>query len=161
MQYPLVELLSCVLSAVVIWHFSPDVQGAAALLFTWVLIAASGIDLRTQQLFDPLILPLLWLGLLLALRAVFVNSAQAILGAALGYLALWGVCQVFKLLTSREVLGHGDFKLLAALGAGALLPIVLIASLVGAMIGSAYRALSRKGQGMPIPFGPYLAIAGP
>lgn len=164
MQYPLVELLSCVLSAVVIWHFGPDVQGAAALLFTWVLIAASGIDLRTQQLFDPLILPLLWLGLLLALRAVFVNPAQAILGAALGYLALWGVCQVFKLLTGREVLGHGDFKLLAALGAWtgawALLPIMLIASLGGAMIGSAYLALSRKEQGMPIPFGPYLAIAG-
>ncbi len=163
-QYPLVELLSGVLSAVAIWHFGANAQGAAALVFTWVLIAASGIDLRTQLLPDQLTLPLLWLGLLLALLPVFVDPVQAILGAALGYLALWSVYWVFKLLTGKEGMGYGDFKLLAALGAWmgawALLPIVLISSLVGAVIGSAYLALSRKGHGVPIPFGPYLAIAG-
>ena len=163
-QYPLVELLSGVLSAVAIWHFGANAQGAAALVLTWVLIAASGIDLRTQLLPDQLTLPLLWLGLLLALLPVFVDPVQAILGAALGYLALWSVYWVFKLLTGKEGMGYGDFKLLAALGAWmgawALLPIVLISSLVGAVIGSAYLALSRKGHGVPIPFGPYLAIAG-
>jgi leader peptidase (prepilin peptidase)/N-methyltransferase len=163
-QYPLVELLSGMLSAIAIWHFGANAQGAAAVVFTWVLIAASGIDLRTQLLPDQLTLPLLWLGLLLALLPVFVDPVQAILGAALGYLALWSVYWVFKLLTGKEGMGYGDFKLLAALGAWmgawALLPIVLISSLVGAVIGSAYLALSRKGQGVPIPFGPYLAIAG-
>lgn len=163
-QYPLVELLTGVLSAVALWHFGATTQGAAAVVFTWVLIAASGIDLRTQLLPDQLTLPLLWLGLLLALVPVFVNPVQAILGAALGYLALWSVYWVFKLLTSKEGMGYGDFKLLAALGAWmgawALLPIVLISSLVGALIGSLYLALSRKGHGVPIPFGPYLAIAG-
>ena len=163
-QYPLVELLSGVLSAVAIWHFGANAQGAAAMVFTWVLIAASGIDLRTQLLPDQLTLPLLWLGMLLALAPVFVDPVQAILGAALGYLALWSVYWVFRLLTGKEGMGYGDFKLLAALGAWmgawALLPIVLISSLVGAVIGSAYLALSRKGQGVPIPFGPYLAIAG-
>ena len=163
-QYPLVELLSGVLSAIAIWHFGANAQGVAAVVFTWVLIAASGIDLRTQLLPDQLTLPLLWLGLLLALLPVFVDPVQAILGAALGYLALWSVYWVFKLLTGKEGMGYGDFKLLAALGAWmgawALLPIVLISSLVGAVIGSAYLALSRKGQGVPIPFGPYLAIAG-
>ncbi len=163
-QYPLVELLSGVLSAVAIWHFGANAQGVAAVVFTWVLIAASGIDLRTQLLPDQLTLPLLWLGLLLALLPVFVDPVQAILGAALGYLALWSVYWAFKLLTGKEGMGYGDFKLLAALGAWmgawALLPIVLISSLVGAVIGSAYLALSRKGHGVPIPFGPYLAIAG-
>lgn len=163
-QYPLVELLTGVLSAVTLWHFGANAQGAAAVVFTWVLIAASGIDLRTQLLPDQLTLPLLWLGLLLALAPVFVAPEQAILGAALGYLALWSVYWAFKLLTGKEGMGYGDFKLLAALGAWmgawALLPIVLISSIVGALIGSLYLALSRKGHGVPIPFGPYLAIAG-
>jgi len=163
-QYPLVELLTAVLSALVIVRFGASTQGAAALLFTWVLIAASGIDVRTQLLPDQLTLPLLWLGMLLALGGVFVAAPQAILGAALGYLALWSVYWVFKLLTGKEGMGYGDFKLLAALGAWmgawALLPVVLISSIVGAVIGSLYLALSRKGQGVPIPFGPYLAIAG-
>ena len=163
-QYPLVELLTGVLSAVVIGHFGPTLQGAAALPFTWVLVAAAGVDLRTQLLPDPLTLPLLWLGLLLALLPVFADPVQAILGAALGYLALWSMYWAFRLLTGKEGMGYGDFKLLAALGAWmgawALLPIVLISSVVGAVIGSSYLALSRKGHGVPIPFGPYLAIAG-
>ena len=163
-QYPLVELLTGVLSAIAIWHFGPTLQGASALLFTWMLVAASGIDLRVQLLPDQLTMPLLWLGLLLALLPVFADPAQAILGAALGYLALWSVYWAFKLLTGKEGMGYGDFKLLAALGAWmgawALLPVVLISSIVGAVIGSLYLALSRKSQSVPIPFGPYLVTVG-
>lgn len=164
MQYPLVELLTGLLSAVAVWHFGATMQGAMAAVFTWVLVAASGIDIRTQLLPDQLTLPLLWLGLLLSLGGIFVPAPQAIVGAALGYLALWSVYWAFKLLTGKEGMGHGDFKLLAALGAWmgpwALLPIVLISSLAGAVIGSIYLAVNRKGRGVPIPFGPYLAIAG-
>lgn len=163
-QYPLVEALTALLSAIVMAHFGPTLQGAAALLFTWVLVAASGIDLRTQLLPDQLTQPLLWLGLLLSLAPLWVSPASAILGATLGYLSLWSVYWAFRLLTGKEGMGYGDFKLLAALGAwmgtGALLPIVLISSIVGAVVGSAYLWLSRKGHGVPIPFGPYLATAG-
>lgn len=163
-QYPVVELLTGVLSAVAIWHFGATAQGAMTIVFSWVLVAASGIDVRTQLLPDQLTLPLLWLGLLISLGHIFVAPPQAILGATLGYLSLWSVYWVFKLLTGKDGMGHGDFKLLAALGAWmgpwALLPIVLISSLVGAVSGSLYLAINRKGHGVPIPFGPYLAIAG-
>ncbi|MBS0433252.1 MAG: prepilin peptidase [Proteobacteria bacterium] len=163
-QYPLVELLSGILSAVVVWKFGPTWAALAALFFTWTLIAAAGIDLRTQLLPDQLTLPLLWLGLLLALLPLFVDARAAIIGAATGYLALWGVYWIFKLLTGKEGMGYGDFKLLAALGAWmgpmALLPVVLISSLIGAVVGVI--ALRARGQdhSTPIPFGPFLAAAG-
>ncbi len=163
-QYPLVELLTALLSAVVIWRFGVSLQGLLALFFTWILIAAAGIDLRTQLLPDNLTQPLLWIGLLAALTNVFVHPQAAILGAVFGYLSLWSIYQLFKLLTGKEGMGYGDFKLLAALGAWmgpvALLPIVLISSLVGAVVGSIFLAVRGKERSAPIPFGPYLAIAG-
>ena len=163
-QYPLVELLSGVLSAVVVWKFGPTWPALAGLVFTWTLIALAGIDFRTQLLPDQLTLPLLWLGLLLALLPMFVAAPAAIVGAAIGYLSLWSVYWLFKLLTGKEGMGHGDFKLLAALGAWmgptALLPIVLLSSLIGAIVGGSLIALKRHESGVPMPFGPFIAMAG-
>ncbi len=163
-QYPLVELATALFSAAIAWRFGASTQTLAGLVLTWSLVALTGIDLRTQLLPDSITLPLLWLGLLLGLGHVFVSAPQAILGAALGYLSLWSVYWLFKLLTGKEGMGYGDFKLLAALGAwmgaGALLPIVLISSLVGAVVGSAMLVLRGRDRSIPIAFGPYLAAAG-
>jgi leader peptidase (prepilin peptidase)/N-methyltransferase len=163
-QYPLVELLTALASALVAWRFGYGWQLAAALPFTWTRIAASGIDVRTQLLPDQLTLPLLWLGLLIALVPLFVSPSAAIIGAALGYLSLWSVFWLFKLATGKEGMGYGDFKLLAALGAwmGAmsLLPIVLLSSLIGAIVGGAALALQGRDRSTPIPFGPFIAAAG-
>ena len=164
LQYPLVELLSAICSAVVVWKYGFAWQSAAALIFTWTLIALAGIDLHTQLLPDQLTLPLLWLGLLLALMPLFVDSKASIAGAAIGYLSLWSIYWIFKLATGKEGMGYGDFKLLGALGAwmgvAALLPIVLLSSLIGAVIGGAYLAIRGHDRGVPIPFGPFLAAAG-
>ncbi|HEY0197170.1 MAG TPA: A24 family peptidase [Rhodanobacter sp.] len=163
-QYPLVELLSGVLSAVIVWRFGPDWPALAGLVFTWTLIALAGIDFRTQLLPDQLTLPLLWLGLLLALLPMFVAAPSAIIGAAIGYLSLWSVYWLFKLLTGKEGMGHGDFKLLAALGAWmgpvALLPMILLSSLIGALVGGLLIALRKHRREIPIPFGPFIAAAG-
>jgi leader peptidase (prepilin peptidase)/N-methyltransferase len=163
-QYPLVELLSGLCSAVIVWRFGMGWTAAAGLLFTWTLIALSGIDFRTQLLPDQLVYPLLWLGLLLSLKAVFVSPSAAILAAAIGYLSLWSVYWVFKLLTGKEGMGHGDFKLLAALGAwmglSCLLPVVLLSSLIGALVGGTMMALKRHERDVPMPFGPFIAAAG-
>ncbi len=163
-QYPLVELLTAVASAVVAWRFGFGWELAAGLAFTWVLVAASGIDVRTQLLPDQLTLPLLWLGLLIALVPVFVDPWTAILGAAIGYLSLWSVFWLFKLMTGKEGMGYGDFKLLGALGAwmgaASLLPIILLSSLIGAIIGGIALAVQGRDRGTPIPFGPFIAAAG-
>jgi leader peptidase (prepilin peptidase)/N-methyltransferase len=163
-QYPLVELLGGVLSAVIVWKFGPSWMALVGLLLTWTLIALSGIDFRTQLLPDQLTLPLLWLGLLLALVPMFVTAPAAILGAAIGYLSLWSVYWLFKLLTGKEGMGYGDFKLLAALGAWmgpvALLPIILLSSLIGALVGGSLIALRRHQREVPMPFGPFIAAAG-
>ena len=163
-QYPLVELLSAIGCALVAWKFGFGWPLLAGLVFTWILIAASGIDARTQLLPDQLTLPLLWLGLLLSLVPVFVAPADAILGAAIGWLSLWSVYWLFKLLTGKEGMGYGDFKLLAALGAWmgatALLPTILLSSLIGAIVGSIVLAIKGKDKSTPIPFGPFIAAAG-
>lgn len=163
-QYPLVELLSGVLSAVIVWKFGPSWAALAGLLLTWTLIALSGIDFRTQLLPDQLTFPLLWLGLLLSLLPMFVAAPAAILAAAIGYLSLWSVYWAFKLLTGKEGMGHGDFKLLAALGAWmgpvSLLPIILLSSLIGALVGGTLIALRRHAREIPMPFGPFIAAAG-
>jgi len=163
-QYPLVELLTALASAVVAWKFGFGWPLAAALLFTWTLIAASGIDVRTQLLPDQLTLPLLWLGLLISLVPLFVAPSTAIVGAAIGYLSLWCVFWLFKLMTGKEGMGYGDFKLLGALGAwmGAtsLLPIVLLSSLIGAIVGGIALAVQGRDRSTPIPFGPFIAAAG-
>lgn len=163
-QYPLVELLTGICSAAIVWKFGFTWQAGAGLLLTWMLMALSGIDLRTQLLPDQITLPLLWLGLLLSLVPVFVTSDVSILGAALGYLSLWSVYWLFKLATGKEGMGYGDFKLLGVLGAwmgpSALLPIVLISSFVGAIVGGLFLALRGHDRSTPIPFGPFIATAG-
>ncbi len=163
-QYPLVELLTALASAAIAWKFGFGWPLAAGLVFTWILVAASGIDARTQLLPDQLTLPLLWLGLLISLVPLFVAAPTAIVGAAIGYLSLWSVYWLFKLLTGKEGMGYGDFKLLGALGAwmGAmsLLPIILLSSLIGAIVGGAALALRGKDRSTPIPFGPFIAAAG-
>ncbi|MES0873769.1 prepilin peptidase [Sinimarinibacterium thermocellulolyticum] len=163
-QYPLVELASGVLAGLCALEFGWSVQLAAALVFSWVLLALAVIDLRTSLLPDDLTLPLLWLGLLLSLLPVFATPEAAIIGAAAGYLSLWSVFQLFKLVTGKEGMGYGDFKLLAAigawLGASALPMVILLSSLVGAVIGIGMIAFMRHDRRVPIPFGPYLAAAG-
>ena len=163
-QYPLVELLTALASAVIAWKFGFGWPLALGLVFTWALIAAAGIDVRTQLLPDQLTLPLLWLGLLISLMPIFVPADSAIIGAAAGYLSLWSVFWLFKLSTGKEGMGYGDFKLLAALGAWmgvtALLPIVLLSSLIGAIVGGSVLALRGQDRSTPIPFGPFIAAAG-
>jgi leader peptidase (prepilin peptidase)/N-methyltransferase len=164
LQYPLVEALSGLAAGIVAWQFGFGWPAAAALVFTWLLLAASAIDFRHQLLPDDLILPLLWLGLFAALFGLFADLPSAVIGAMAGYLALWSVYQVFRLLTGKEGMGHGDFKLLAALGAWTgwqyLVTIVLLSSLVGAVIGLALILFRGRDRRIPMPFGPFLAAAG-
>ena len=163
-QYPLVELLTGVACALVVWQFGATWQSLAVLVFTGMAIGMSGIDMRTTLLPDGMTLPLLWLGLLVSLVPLFVSPADAIIGAAVGYLSLWSVYWGFKLLTGKEGMGYGDFKLLAAIGAwcgvNAILPVVLISSLIGAIVGGAWLAIRGRDRATPIPFGPFLAAAG-
>lgn len=163
-RYPAVEMLTALLSLAVASQFGPTVQTATALGLTWSLVALSFIDLDKQLLPDAITLPVLWGGLLLSLFGVFTDSASSILGAVFGYLSLWSVFHLFKLATGKEGMGYGDFKLLALLGAwlgwGKLPAIVLMSSVVGAIFGIAMIALARHDHRVPIPFGPYLAIAG-
>jgi leader peptidase (prepilin peptidase) / N-methyltransferase len=163
-QYPLVELITALASAAVVWKFGPTYASIAGLALTWVLVALAGIDLRTQLLPDQLTLPLLWLGLLLSLVPIFVLPVPSIIGAAIGYLSLWSVYWLFKLVTGKEGMGYGDFKLLAALGAwmgpASLLPTILLSSLIGAVVGGTFLAIRGKDRATPIPFGPFIAAAG-
>jgi leader peptidase (prepilin peptidase) / N-methyltransferase len=163
-QYPLVEAAAAALSAICAAHFGWSAQLLPALLLTWALVTLTVIDLRTMLLPDSLTLPLLWLGLLLALAPIFVSLRDAVIGAAAGYLSLWSVFHLFKLLTGKEGMGYGDFKLLAVFGAWlgwqALPMIILLSSVVGAVVGIGLIVARRMGKEMPIPFGPYLAGAG-
>jgi leader peptidase (prepilin peptidase)/N-methyltransferase len=163
-RYPLVELLTAALSVLVVWQFGSGWQGVGGLLLLYLLIALTFIDFDTQLLPDDLTYPLLWAGLLLNINATYVSLQSAVIGAAAGYLALWSIYWAYKLLRKREGMGYGDFKLLAALGAWlgwAMLPaIVLMASLVGSVVGIALMVLNRRGLDYQIPFGPYLAAAG-
>ncbi|MFO7954038.1 prepilin peptidase [Thioalkalivibrio sp.] len=163
-QYPAVEALTALLFVVTIWHLGPNAAGLLALVFTGVLIAAAGIDARTTLLPDQLTLPLLWLGLLVNIPGTFTDLQSAVIGAAAGYLVLWLIFHGFRLLTGKEGMGFGDFKLLAALGAWlgwqALPVILLLASLVGAIVGITLILLRGRDRNIPIPFGPYLAAAG-
>jgi leader peptidase (prepilin peptidase)/N-methyltransferase len=161
-RYPAVELLTGVLSVAVAWRFGYSGALLAALLLVWVLVALTFIDLDTQLLPDDMTLPLLWLGLLLNAGGMFVDLRSAVYGAAGGYLLLWGVYWGFRLLTGKEGMGFGDFKLLAALGAWfgwQMIPLVVLVSAgAGAVIGGIALALAGKGRDVRIPFGPYLAI---
>lgn len=163
-RYPLIELLSGALAVVLAWRFGATLALAGALLFTWMLIAASAIDLEHYLLPDVLTLPLLWLGLLFNLPGTYTPLADAVIGAIAGYGVLWLVYHGFRLLTGKEGLGRGDFKLLAALGAWCgwqLLPLIILAAAgLGALIGGGWLLLGRRGREHPIPFGPFLAAAG-
>jgi leader peptidase (prepilin peptidase)/N-methyltransferase len=163
-RYPLIELLTGLTSAVIAWHFGFGWQAGAGLLLTWALIALSMIDTDHQLLPDSITLPFLWLGLTLSLFPVFADMRSSLIGAIAGYLSLWTVYQLFKLLTGKEGMGFGDFKLLALLGAWmgwqALPMIILLSSAVGAVLGGAMIAIQGRDRAQPIPFGPYLAIAG-
>jgi leader peptidase (prepilin peptidase) / N-methyltransferase len=163
-RYPVVEALTALLSALVAWRFGLTQATLLALVLTWALIALTFIDADTTLLPDDITLPLLWLGLGANLIGTFVPLKDAVIGAIAGYLVLWAVYWLFKLATGKEGMGYGDFKLLAALGAWmgwkALLPIVLLSSLVGAVVGIVLIVLARRGREIPIPFGPYLAAAG-
>jgi leader peptidase (prepilin peptidase)/N-methyltransferase len=171
LRYPLVEFFTAVLSAVVAWKFGATWTTAAALVLTWFLIALACVDIDTQLLPDNMTLSLLWIGLLVALllpaavgERLPVDLRSAVIGAIAGYLSLWSVYQLFKLLTGKEGMGFGDFKLLAALGAWLgwqmLLPIVIGAAGVGALVGIAAVLLGQRAKGVPMAFGPYLAAAG-
>jgi leader peptidase (prepilin peptidase) / N-methyltransferase len=163
-QYPLVEAAAGVLGVVCALRFGWSAQLAAGLVLSWALLALTVIDLRTQLLPDSITLPLLWLGLLLSLDGVFTRPSVAIVGAAAGYLSLWTIYQVFRFVTGKEGMGFGDFKLLAALGAWfgwkALPMIVLLSSGAGAIVGLGLILLRGHDRNVPMPFGPYLALAG-
>lgn len=171
LRYPLVEALTAILSAAVAWKYGFGWPTAAALVLTWFLIALTFIDLDHQLLPDNLTLPLLWIGLLLSLWGPQPGSVpipadlrSAIVGTLAGYLSLWSVYHLFRLLTGKEGMGYGDFKLFAALGAWLgwkmLLPIILVAAVVGALTGVALIALQGRNRSTPIAFGPFLAAAG-
>jgi len=170
-RYPLVELLTGLMSAGVAWKFGWGWPMGAALVLTWYLVALTFIDVDTQLLPDSLTLPLLWIGLALSLwaadnggAAVPVDTRTAVIGALAGYLSLWSVYHLFRLATGKEGMGYGDFKLLAALGAWLgwqmILPIVLGSALVGAVVGIALMIRFGRDRSVPMAFGPYLAAAG-
>ncbi|UFH48784.1 prepilin peptidase [Pseudomonas sp. KNUC1026] len=163
-RYPLVELASGVLSVFIAWHFGATWQMAAMLVLTWGLLALSLIDIDRQWLPDVIVLPLLWLGLILNTQNVFAPLPDALWGAVFGYGSLWLVFQLFRLVTGKEGMGYGDFKLLAMFGAWGgwqLLPLtVLLSSVVGAVLGVILLRARGASSSTPIPFGPYIALAG-
>lgn len=163
-RYPLVELFCGLATAYCALHFGFSFAAAAAMLFVWLMIAATGIDFDTQLLPDSITLPLLWLGLLVNLIGGPVDLRSAVIGAMAGYLFLWSVYWMFRLVTGKEGMGYGDFKLLAAIGAWTgwqMLPlVVLLSSAIGAVVGIGLIVLRKHGRDVPIPFGPYLAGAG-
>nr|WP_315394813.1 A24 family peptidase [uncultured Duganella sp.] len=163
-RYPAIELLTGALSVLVVWRLGSGWQGLGGLVFLYALIALTFIDADTQLLPDDLTYPLIWAGLLINVNGTYVSLHDAVIGAAAGYLALWSIYWLYKLVRGREGMGYGDFKLLAALGAwmgwASLPAIVMMSSLVGAVAGIALMVVNRRGMDYQIPFGPYLAAAG-
>ncbi|KPH96608.1 methyltransferase [Pseudoalteromonas porphyrae] len=163
-RYPIIEMLTAVMSLIVAYTFGVTEQAALYIFITWVLVALTFIDIDHMLLPDQLTLPLVWLALIAAVMEITISPADAIIGAACGYLSLWSVFWLFKLITGKEGMGYGDFKLLAVFGAllgwQALLTIILLSSVVGAVIGITLLSIQGKDKATPIPFGPYLAIAG-
>lgn len=163
-RYPLVEAMTGLLAGLIAWRFGFSFVALAAMAFTFCLIALTFIDFDTHLLPDDITLPLLWLGLLVNIGGGFTDLQSAVIGAIAGYLALWSIYWLFKIVTGKEGMGYGDFKLLAAIGAWfgwQLLPaVILLSSLVGSIIGIGLIVLARHGRNVPIPFGPYLALGG-
>ena len=164
LRYPVVEALTGALSSFAAAYFGYGIHAGAAILLIWALIALTFIDFDTQLLPDSITLPLLWLGLLFNLNSVFVPLEAAVIGAIAGYLSLWSVYWLFRLITGKHGMGFGDFKLLAALGAWlgwSMLPlIILLSSAIGAIVGILLIIVTKRGKSVPIPFGPYLAGGG-
>ena len=163
-RYPLIELAAGGIGAYAAWRYGASFAAIGAMFFGWALLALTAIDLDTQLLPDDITLPLLWTGLLLNLGGSFVPLRSAVIGAVAGYLALWLVYWAFRLATGKEGMGYGDFKLLAAIGAWLgwqkLPMVILLSSIIGAAVGIALIVFARHGREKPIPFGPYLAVAG-
>lgn len=163
-RYPLVEALTALLFGFIAWQFGPGWATWAAMGFVAAMIVLTFIDFDTQLLPDDITLPLLWAGLALNVTGTYTDLTSAVIGAMAGYLSLWSIYWLFKLLTGKEGMGYGDFKLLAAIGAWLgwqVLPLtILLSSLVGAVVGIALIVLAKRGRNVPIPFGPYLATAG-
>lgn len=163
-QYPLVELLTMLLVLASVWRFGFGWQAFGAIVLSGFLVALAGIDLRTRLLPDQLTLPLMWLGIIAGIENLYMPLKPAVLGAMAGYLSLWSVYWVYKQFTGKDGMGHGDFKLLAAIGAwvglNGVIPTILISSFVGAIVGSLWLAVRGRDRATPIPFGPFLAIAG-
>ena len=163
-RYPSIELLTAIASVVIAHYFGPTALGFTYLLVTWCLVALIFIDIDHMLLPDQITLPLLWLALLASVFGFTIEPAQAIIGAAAGYLCFWSVYWIFKLVTGKEGMGYGDFKLMAVFGAllgwQSLPMIILLSSLVGAVIGITLLSIQGKDKATPIPFGPYIAIAG-
>ena len=160
LRYPMVEAVTAISSGFVAWHFGYGFVALAALIFVWALIALAVIDLNTQLLPDDITLPLLWIGLLVNINHGFTDIKSAVIGAIAGYLSLWSIYWCFKLITGKEGMGYGDFKLLAAIGAWlgwSMLPLVILfSSLVGALVGIGLILAAKLNKSIPIPFGPYL-----
>jgi len=163
-RYPIIELVTMLLSLAVAWQFGPSLQTVVGILFTWALVALTMIDFDHQLLPDSITLPLVWFGLIVNLGGVFTDIESAVIGAIAGYMVLWLGFHLFKLITGKEGMGYGDFKLLAALGAllgwQSLPMVILLSSAVGAVIGLSLIAIAGRDKNIPIPFGPYLAAAG-
>ena len=163
-QYPLIEIITAILSVVVAYHFGATLQTLAALILTWSLVALTLIDAQKQILPDNITQPLLWLGIVVNLSGLFTPITSSIIGAIAGYLILWSIYHLFKIITGKEGMGYGDFKLLAVLGAWMgweMLPLIIVlSSVVGAIVGIAMIVFKQHDKSVPIPFGPYLAIAG-
>ena len=159
-RYPIIEALTALMSGFVAWHYGYGFVAFAALIFVWSLIALAVIDLNTQLLPDDITLPLLWIGLLVNINQGFTDIQAAVIGAIAGYLSLWSIYWCFKLITGKEGMGYGDFKLLAVIGAWlgwSMLPVViLLSSLVGALVGIGLILAAKLNRNIPIPFGPYL-----
>ncbi|MEG3757384.1 A24 family peptidase [Pseudoalteromonas carrageenovora] len=163
-RYPAVEAITAILSLIIAYSLGATEQAFLYIFITWILVALTFIDIDHMLLPDQLTLPLVWLALIAAVTGITITPSDAIMGAAFGYLSLWSVFWLFKLLTGKEGMGYGDFKLLAVFGAllgwQSLLTIILLSSVVGAIIGIALLSIQGKDKATPIPFGPYLAIAG-
>ncbi len=163
-QYPTIEIATAFFSTLIAVKFGISLETLFGLILTWSLITLTMIDAKTQLLPDNITLPLLWLGILVNSSSIYTDLSSSVFGAVAGYLILWSVYKLFKLLTGKEGMGYGDFKLLAALGAWMgwqMLPqIILLSSLVGTIIGISMIVIDKQKKGIPIPFGPYLAIAG-
>ncbi len=163
-QYPLIELFTALLSVFVAWKVGFGWQTLAALIFTWTLITLSLIDAKTMLLPDNLTIPLMWLGIAVNYQHLFVGLQSSVLGAMIGYMSLWTLFHVFRLITGKEGMGYGDFKILAAVGAWGgwqILPFtIFVASLLGSVLGILWMLIQRQKESQPIPFGPWLALAG-